>query len=88
MLRIAIFRFMRNTIAQVFIHGYTKLIQYDNEKELTNRILNAYLAETEVNYLYGSSYHAQSQGEIETINKTVQKSLSTTYDNAKNEKTD
>ena len=77
---------MRNTIAQVWIHSYAKLIQSDNGKEFTNKILNTYLAEKEVKYLYGLPYHPQSQGEIEDINKTVQISLSTVYDNAKNEK--
>ena len=35
-----------------------------------------------------SPYHPQSQGAIEVFNKTVQKSLSAAYDNAKNEKLD
>ena len=79
---------MRNSIAQVFIHVYLELIQSDNEKEFANKTLNAYLEEIDVKHLYGSSYHPQSQGAIEAFNKTVHKSLSAAYDNAKDEKMD
>ena len=77
-----------NTIAQVFIHGYPELIQYDNEKEFDSKMLNAYLSEIEVNYLYGLPYHFQSQEAIEAFNKRVQISLSAAYDNLKDEKLD
>ena len=76
---------VRNAIAQVFIHGYPELIQSDNGKEFTNKTLNAYLEGIDVKHLYGSPYHPQSQGVIEAFNKTVQKSLSAAYDNAKDE---
>ena len=79
---------VRNAIAQVFIHGYPELIQSDNGKEFTNKTLNAYLERIDVKHLYGSPYHPQSQGAIEAFNKTVQKSLSAAYDNAKDEKLD
>ena len=79
---------MRNAIDQVFMHGYPELIQSDNGKEFTNKTLNAHLEGIGVKHLYGSPYHPQSQGEIEAFNKTVQKSLSAVYDNAKDEKLD
>ena len=56
---------MRNKIVQAFIHGYPELIQSDNGKEFTSKILNTYFAETEVKYFYVSPYHPQSQGAIE-----------------------
>ena len=37
----------------------------------------------EVEYVLGAPYHPQSQGAIETFNKTIQKALSKTYDNTK-----
>ena len=77
---------VRNAIVQVLIHGYQELIQSDNGKEFTNKTLNVYLEGIYVKHLYGSPYHPQSQGAIEAFNKTVQKSLSATYDNAKDEK--
>ena len=77
---------MRNTIAQV--HGYSELIQSDNRKKIINKTLNAYLERIDVKHLYGSLYHPQSQGAIEAFNKTIQKSLSSAYDNAKDEKLD
>ena len=70
---------MKNAIAQVFIHGYPKLIQSDNGKEFTNKTLNAYLEGIDVKHLYGSPNHPQNQGAIEDFNKTVQKSLSGAY---------
>ena len=79
---------VRNAIAQVFIHDYPELIQSDNEKEFTDKTLYAYLEGINVKHLYGSPYHPQSQGAIEALNKTVQKSLSAAYDNAKDEKLD
>ena len=79
---------MRNAIAQVFIHGYPELIQSDNGKEFTNKTLNVYLEGIDVEHLYGSPYHPQSQGATEAFNKTVQKSLSAAYDNANQEKLD
>ena len=62
---------VRNAIAQVFIHGYPELIQFDNGKEFTYKILNAYLERIDVKHLYGSPYNPQSQREIEAFNKTV-----------------
>ena len=77
---------VRNTIVQIFIHGYSELFQYDNGKELNSKMLNKNLSEIEVKNLYGSPYHPQSQGTIEAFNKKVQKSLSAAYDNVKDEK--
>ena len=71
---------MRNAIAQVFIHGYQELIQSYNEKEFTNKTLNTYLEGIDVNHLYDSPYHPQSQGAIEAFNKTQQKFLTAAYD--------
>ena len=72
---------VRNAISQLFIHGYPELIQSDNGKEFINKTLNAYLEGIDVKHLYGSLYHPQNQGAIETFNKKVQKSLSAAYDN-------
>ena len=44
---------VRSAIAQVFIQSYPELIYSDNGKELTNKILNADLAEKEVKNFYG-----------------------------------
>ena len=79
---------VRNAIAQVFIRGYPELIQPDNGKEFTNKTLNVYLEGIDVKHLYGSPYHPQSQGAIESFNKTVQKSLYATYGNEKDEELD
>ena len=79
---------VRNAIAQVIIHYYTELIQSDNGEEFTNKTLNAYLEGINAKHLYQSLYYPQSQGAIEAFIKTVQKSLSAAYYNAKDEKLD
>ena len=65
-----------------------ELIQSDNEKEFTNKTLNAYLEGIDVKHLYGIPYHPQSQGVIEAFNITVPSSLLEAYDNAKDKKMD
>ena len=76
---------VRNAIAEVFIQGYPETLQSDNRREFINKILNAYLVRINIRHILGSPYHPQSQGAIEAFNKTVQKSLSTACDNAKQE---
>ena len=41
-----------NAIAQVFIHGYPELIQSDNWKEFTDKILYTYFTEKGANHIY------------------------------------
>ena len=77
---------VRNAIANVFIQGHPEIIQSDNGKEFTNKILDEYLFGINVTHIYGSPYHPQSQGAIEAFNKTVQKALSAAYDNLISEK--
>ena len=77
---------MRNSVAQVLIHGYLELIKSDNGKEITNNIPNAYLEENWSKHLYESPYHPQIQESIEASNKAVQRSLSAANDNEKDEK--
>ena len=77
---------VRNAIANVFIQGHPEIIQSDNGKEFTNKILDEYLSGINVTHIYGSPNHPQSQGAIEAFNKTVQKALSAAYDNLISEK--
>ena len=74
---------VKNTIAQVFIKGYSRILQTDNEKEVVNKELSTYLDSIEVEHEIDASYHSQSQGTIKEFNKKVQKEFSKAYDNTK-----
>ena len=55
------------------------------DENFFNRILDAHLISINVRHILESPYHPQIQGAIEAFNKTVQKSPSVAYDNAKQE---
>ena len=74
-----------NAIAQVFIQGYPEIFQSDKGREFISKILDANLISINGRHILGSPYHPQSKGAIEAFNKTVQKSLSTAYENTKQE---
>ena len=74
---------VQNTIAQVFIRRYSRILQKDSGKEFVNKALSAYLDRIKVEHVVDAPYHPQSQGAIEVFNKTVQKALSKAYDNTK-----
>ena len=82
---------VRNAIAQVFIRRYPRILQTNNEKEFVNKVLSTYLDSIKVEHVLSAPVNPQSQGEIEAINKIVQKELLKAYDNTKkyeNEKID
>ena len=62
------------------------MLQTDNVKEFTNSKLKSYLEGIGVDNIFWAPYHPQSQGEIEALNKTIQRALSAAYDNVIQEK--
>ena len=76
---------VRNAIAHVFINEYPEKLQSDNGKEFSNNLVKSYLEKIEVDHIFVTHYHSQSQGAIEAFNSTVQRTLSFVYDNAKQE---
>ena len=69
----------------IFRTKLKSVIESDNRIELTNKILNAYLAEIEVIHLYGSPNYPKNQGALEASNKKEQSYLSAKYYKAKDE---
>ena len=60
---------VRNTISQVFIRKYPRILQTDKGKEIVNKVLSTYLDNIEVEHEIGTPYHPQNQGAIEAFNK-------------------
>ena len=48
---------VRNTIAQVFIKGYSRILQTYNEKEVFNKELSTYLDSLEVEHVLDAPYY-------------------------------
>ena len=47
------------------------MLQTDNRKEFTNSKLKSYLEGIGVDHIFEASYHPQSQGAMEALNKTI-----------------
>ena len=69
----------------IFIQEYIKILLSNHGRKFVNRILNVYLISINLKYILGSLHHPSKLRENLGFNKTVQKSLSTAYDNAKQE---
>ena len=60
---------VRNAIAQVFIQGYTEILQSDYGRNFINNFLYSYLISINLRHILGSPYHPQSLGAIEALIK-------------------
>ena len=77
---------VRNAIDHIFISGYPEMLQTDHGKEFTNCKLKSYLEGISVDHIFGVPYNPQSQGVIESLNKTIQNALSAAYNHVIQEK--
>ena len=78
--------FFRNALAQVFINGYSKYLQSNNEKEFTNQTFDPYLKNIEGEYILRTPFHHKSHSAIDAFNKTIQRMLSAADDSIIQEK--
>ena len=73
---------IRNYIAQAFVIGEPKMLNTNNKKEFVNELLTNWLEKRNIKHIMGGKYHPQSQGAIESFNKTIQKFLNKAYTNS------
>ena len=57
------------------ITGKPTILQTDNGGEFNNELLKKFLEQNNIQYVRGSPYHPQSQGAVESINRTIQNFL-------------
>ena len=73
---------IRDHMVQAFVISDLTILHTDNGKEFVNRILNSWLENRGINHILGGKYHPQSQGAVESFNKTIQKFLNEAYTNS------
>ena len=57
------------------ITGKPTILQTDNGGEFNNELLKKFLEQNNIQYVRGSPYHPQSQGAVESFNRTIQNFL-------------
>ena len=72
---------IRNYIAQSFAIGEPLMLHTDNGKEFVNELLTNWLEKRNVKHILDGMYHPQSQGAVESFNKTIQRFLNQAYTN-------
>ena len=72
---------IKNYMAQAFVIGEPKMLHTDNGKEFVNELLTNWI-EKNIKHILGRKYYPQSQGEVESFNKTIQKFLNEAYTNS------
>ena len=70
-----------NYMAQAFVIEKPQMLHTDNEKEFNNELLTNWLEKRNIKLILGGKYHPQSQGAVESFNKTIQKFLNEAYTN-------
>ena len=73
---------IRNYLAQAFVIGEPQMLHTDNGKEFVNELLTNWLEKRNIKHILGGKYHPQSQGAVESFNKTIQKFLNEAYTNS------
>ena len=58
------------------------MLHTDNGKEFVNKLLTNCLEKRNIKHILGEKYHPQSQGAIESLNKTIKKILNEAYKNS------
>ena len=69
-------------MAQAFMIGEPQMLHTDNGKEFVNELLTNWLEKRNIKHILGGKYHPQSQGAVESFNKTIQKFLNEAYTNS------
>ena len=70
---------IRNYMAQAI--GEPAMLHTDNGKEFVNELLTNWLEKRNAQHILGGKYHPQSQGAVESFNKTIQRFLNQAYTN-------
>ena len=73
---------IRDHIAQAFIIGDPSMLHTDNGKEFVNNTLSSWLENRGIWHMLGGKYHPQSQGAVESFNKTIQRFLNEAFTNS------
>ena len=73
---------IRDHIAQAFIIGDPSMLHTDNGKEFVNNTLSSWLENRGIRQVLGGKYHPQSQGAVESFNKTIQRFLNEAFANS------
>ena len=58
------------------------MLHTDNGKEFVNNTLSSWLENRGVRHVLGGKYHPQSQGAVESFNKTIQRFLNEAFTNS------
>ena len=59
------------------------MLHTDNGKEFVNNTLSSWLENRRIRRVLGGKYHPQSQGAVESSNKTIQRFLNEAFTNSK-----
>ena len=60
------------TIKHFFtFYGFPEILQSYKGKEFVNQKVKKYLSKNNIKFIYGRSYHPQSQGSVEAFNKYI-----------------
>ena len=69
-------------MAQAFVIGEPQMLHTDKGKEFVNKLLTNWFGKINIKHILGEKYHPQSQGAVESFNKTIQKILNEAYTNS------
>ena len=73
---------IRNYMARAFVIGEPQILHTDNGKNLLTRLKKLAWKKRNIKHILEGKYHPQSQGAVESFNKTIQKFLNETYTNS------
>ena len=73
---------IRNYMAQAFVIREPKMLHTNNGEEFVNELLTNWLDKRNIKHILGGKYYPQSQGAVESFNKTIQKFLNEAYTNS------
>ena len=69
-------------MTQAFVIGEPKMLHTENGKEFVNNLSQKWLNKRNIKYILRGKYHPQSQGAVESFNKTIlKKFLNEAYTN-------
>ena len=67
---------VRDALWNLFVRiGMPTTLQTDNGGEFVNATVKEFIAECMINFIQGTPYHPQTQGSVESANKTLRRGL-------------
>ena len=73
---------IRDHISQAFIIENPSMFRADKGKEFVNNTLSLWIENRGIRHVRGGNYHPQSQGVVESFNKTIQRFLNKAFTNS------